>query len=200
MGFVEKLARRVWYRIYSKHIGLELPNDVVLRSRALLPPLPEGYVMRQPPAQADLSAVAALFNQEPGYGVWTAERVERELMGRLAHPRSGTIVLYGDTPVGAGFVTDESRKGKRIGHGMYLYVAPEHRRRTPLAAIIMFTTFGHCVDGGFDRLLVFTDPHRLPALRLYLSNGMRPLYRSLSCLWRWWRIRRRLAAMPKRTA
>jgi len=200
MGLATKLASRAWYRIYSRHIGLELPADVVRTSRSLLPPLPQGYVMRQPPAHTDLPAVAELLNQEPGYGVWTAERVERELMARLAHPRSGTIVLYGDTPVAVGFVTDESRRGKRIGHGMYLYVAPEHRRRTPLGAIILFTTFGYCVDAGFDRLLVFTDPDRLPALRLYLSNGMRPLYRSLACVWRWWRIHRRIAAAARKRA
>ncbi len=198
MSLIAALARRAWFRIYCQHIGLELPADVVRRGRSLLPPLPDGYAMRQPPDPADLPAIAGLFNQEPGYGVWTAERVEHELMARLAHPRSGTIVLHGDTPVAAGFVTDESRKGKRIGHGMYLYVAPEHRRRTPLGAIILFTTFGYCVDAGFDRLLVFTDPHRLPALRLYLSNGMRPLYRSLACVWRWWLIRRRIAADQKR--
>jgi hypothetical protein len=198
MGVVEKLARRIWFRIHSRHVGLTLPVEVVLRHRSLLPPLPPGYAMRQPPDAADLPAIAGLLNQEPGFGVWTPERVERELMTRLAGPRAGTIVLYGETPVGAGFVIDESRPGKRIGHGMYLWVAPEHRRRTPLAAIIVFTSCGHAVDAGYEQLLLFTDPHRLPALRLYLANGMRPLYRSLSCIWHWWWIRRRLAAEPKR--
>jgi len=192
-----QLARRAWFRVYCRHVGLELPADVVRRGLSRLPPLPPGYTMRQPPDAADWPAVAGLLNREPGFGEWTAARVERELIARLASPRSGTVVFYGETAVAAGFVTAESRGGRRVAHGMYLGVAPEHRRRTPLAAIILFTTFGHCLDGGYEQLLAFTDPDRLPALRLYLSNGMRPLYRSLSCVWRWWWIRRRLAE-PKR--
>jgi hypothetical protein len=47
-------------------------------------------------------------------------------------------------------------------------------------------------------VLGFTDPTRLSALLLHLSNGARPVKQSLSCWWRWRKIQRRLAPALKR--
>ena len=185
MGLAGKVGRRIWSATYRRHIGLEFPIDMVVRERDALPPLDPAYIVRKPPRPADAEAVATLLNREAGFGSWTAERVKHELFERMAHPSAGTLILSEGTPVATGFATDESRGGTRLVHGMFLYVAPEHRRRSGLGAFILFDTFGGCVDAGYDRVLAFTDATRLPALLLYLSKGAKPVYLSLSCYWRW---------------
>ncbi len=123
-----------------------------------------------------------------------------ELLSKLAHPKAATLVLYDGVPVATGFATDESTRRRKIAHGMYLYIVPAHRGRSKLAAFIMYTTLGVCVEAGYDQVLAFTDPTRLSALLLYLSNGARPVKQSLSCWWRWRKIERRLAPALKRAA
>ena len=193
MGLAAKIARNAWSSIYRQHVGLEFPIDMVLRERHALPTLNAGYIVRQPPRPADAEAIATLLNREPGFGLWTAPRVKQELMARMAHPSAGTLVLHESVPVATGFAIDESRRGRRVAHGMFLYVAPEHRGRSGLAAFILFDTFGSCIDAGYEQVLAFTDATRLPALLLYLSKGAKPVHMSLTCYWRWWRIHRQLA-------
>ena len=197
MGLARKIARNAWSALYRRHVGLEFPIETVLRERDALPALNAAYVVRQPPHLTDAQAVASLLNREPGFGVWTAARVEQELMARMAHPSAGTLIFHDGVPVATGFAIDESRGGRRVAHGMFLYVAPEHRGRSGLAAFILFDTFGSCADAGYGRVLAFTDASRLPALQLYLSKGAKPVPMSLACYWRWWRIRRQLAALQK---
>ena len=200
MRLTDKMVRRIWHRIYRQHVGYEFPTDMLSQQRASLLALPDGYSVHQPLRDGDEAAVAELLNQEPGFGTWTEDRVRGELMARLAHPKAGTLVMYDGEPVALAFATDESTRRRKIAHGMYLYIVPAHRGRTKLAAFIVFDTLGHCVDAGYDQVLGFTDPTRLSALLLYLSNGVRPIYGSLGCYWHWRKIYRRLGPALERAA
>ena len=200
MRLIRRTFARVRHRIYREHVGYEFPAEMLSRNRAALPGLPEGYSVHQPLHEGDDIIVAALLNQEPGYGFWTAERVRQELLNNLAHPKAGTLVLYGDEPVAVGFATDASTRRRKIAHGMYLYIVPAHRGRSKLSAFIMYDTLGYCLDAGYDQVVGFTDPTRLSALLLYLSSGVRPLYGSISCYWHWRKIYRRLGPALKRAA
>ena len=198
MRLLEKAGRAIRHRIYRRHVGYEFPADMLIRHRDSLPGLPDGYTVHQPLRDGDELMVAALLNQEPGFGAWTVERVRRELLAQLAHPKAGTLVMYGHEPVAVGFATDASTRHRKIAHGMYLYIAPSHRGRSKLSSFIVYDTLGHCVDAGYDQVLGFTDPTRLSALLLYLSNGVRPIYGSLSCYWHWRKIYRRLGPALER--
>ena len=200
MRFVNKAVRVIRDRIHRRHVGYEFPAQMLTKQRDSLPSLPEGYSVHQPLWDGDEPMVVDLLNREPGFGAWTGERVRRELLGRLAHPKSGTLVMYGGEPVAIGFATDESTRRRKIAHGMYLYIVPAHRGRTKLSSFIVFDTLGHCLDAGYDQVLGFTDPTRLSALLLYLSNGVRPIYGSLSCYWHWRKIYRRLGPALDRAA
>jgi hypothetical protein len=199
MGLAAKIGRRIRSLIVRPHVGYEFPAAMLLRERARAK-APPGYEVRQPPHAGDEACIAALLSQEPGFGAWSEQRVRDELLSKLAHPKAATLVLYDGVPVATGFATDESTRRRKIAHGMYLYIVPAHRGRSKLAAFIMYTTLGVCVEAGYDQVLAFTDPTRLSALLLYLSNGARPVKQSLSCWWRWRKIERRLAPALKRAA
>ena len=145
-----------------------------------------------------MEAIASLLNEEPGFGAWTGARVQAELMDQLAHPLAATLVLHKGAPVALAFATDASTRRKRVAHGMYLYVVPAHRRKSQLGAFIVYDTLGGCLEAGYDSVMGFTDPDRLSALLLYLSNGALPVHDSLSSYWHWRKIRRRLAPALQR--
>jgi len=199
MGLASRLIRRAFALIVRPHVGFEFSGPMILEQRRKTS-APTGYEVRQPPHPGDEASIAALLNQEPGYGLWTAERVRTDLLDRLAAPDSATLILHRGVPVAVCFATDESTLRRKIAHGMYLYVVAQHRGRGTLAAYIVFTTLGACVDAGYDQIMAFTDATRLSALLLYLSSGARPVMQSLSCWWRWRKIKRRLAPALKRAA
>ncbi len=179
--------------IYQRHVMFEFPIPVIAARMRGLPELKEGYEMRMPRDEADYVALARLLNEEPGFGIWTPERVRTELMARvLDDPRAANLILYMGEPVACGFVIDASTNRRRIAHGMYLYIAPAHRGRSSLAYLCAYRTLGVCVERGYDRVIAVTDPARLPALQLYLSSGCIPVHGSLFSYVQWHRIRRHL--------
>jgi len=199
MGLAGKIGRRIRSWFVRPHVGFEFPAAMLAEQRRRVKP-PPGYEVRQPPHPGDEASIASLLNREPGFGHWTEQRVRDELLSKLAHPKAATLVLHDGTPVATGFATDESTPRKKVAHGMYLYIVPSHRGRGALAAFVAYSTLGVCVDAGYEQVLGFTDPTRLSALLLHLSNGARPVKQSLSCWWRWRKIERRLAPALKRAA
>ena len=200
MRIMSKIIRILVARVYPRQIAFEFPIEVLAERRRNLPALPAGYEVRQPPDPGDEATIAALLQQESGFGDWTIARVRHEILGSLAHPLAATLILHNGTPAACGFATDASTRRKQIARGMYLYVAPAYRARTQVATYITYSTLGHCVDAGYQEVVAFTDPERLSALLLYLSTGARPLHDTISSLWQWRRIQRRLAPALRRVA
>jgi GNAT superfamily N-acetyltransferase len=199
MALGERIVRRIKARIYSPHVGYEFPAEMLL-PQGNEATAPVGYEIRQPPHPGDGPAIAALLSQEPGYGDWTVERLQDELLSKLAHPKAATLALFNGIPVAAGFAVDASTPRKRIAHAMYLYVVPAHRGKGALAFYIVHSTLRYCIEAGYQQVMGFTDPTRLSALLLYLSHGARPVKQSLSCHWHWRKILRRLGPALRRSA
>jgi hypothetical protein len=200
MRVVLKIVRILSARVYRRQIAIEFPLEVIAARSRELSPLPTGYELRQPPLPGDAPAIADLLQQEPGFGEWTGARVQDEILTKLAYPAGAVLVLHNGVPAAFGYVADASTRHMRIGHGMYLYVAPAHRSRTQVAVTVTYTTFGPAAAAGYQRIIAFTDPERLSALLLYLSTGARPLYDTISSFWQWRRILRRLAPALQRLA
>jgi hypothetical protein len=200
MRILLKIVRVLAARTYRRQIALEFPLEVIAERSRELPALPAGYEVHQPPHPGDAQAIATLLQQEPGFGDWTEVRVQDEILARLAYPLAATLILHNGSPAAFGYVTDGSTRRKRVAHGMYLYVAPAYRSRTQVAIYITYGTFRPAAAAGYQQVVAYTDPERLSALLLYLSTGARPLRDTISSIWQWRRIMRRLAPALRRLA
>jgi GNAT superfamily N-acetyltransferase len=192
------LIRRLGARLYQRQVKFRIPPEVIERNLRSLPPLPAGYSARSPRPGEDLARWAALLNGEgAGFGAWTPERVQREVVSRLIRPDAATLLFRGDELVGCATTDSTTSWGKRIGLGMFLYVQPRHRAKD-LSRTVIYRTLAHFLGGGFDRVVATTDPTRLSALAIYLAEGYLPVYDSLLSPFQWWRARRRLGPAAER--
>ncbi|MDB5392824.1 MAG: hypothetical protein JWM91_330 [Rhodospirillales bacterium] len=179
-------------KIFHHHVFFEFPIPVLAERRRHLPILAEGYELRVPETDVDCEAWARLISEDPGFGAWTAGRVRSELMAHLIDSRAASLILYRGEAVGCACVIDASTATRRIAHLMYLYVRPSHRGKS-LGVVLTYETLGICVDRGYHKVIAVTDPPRLSALLMYLSNGCRPIRNSLYSYVQWFRITQRLA-------
>src|ERR1019366_6349394 len=85
MRIMSKIIRILVARVYPRQIAFEFPIEVLAERRRNLPALPAGYEVRQPPDPGDEATIAALLQQESGFGDWTIARVRHEILGSLAH-------------------------------------------------------------------------------------------------------------------
>jgi hypothetical protein len=170
---------------------VEFPVDEVRKSAAALPPLPKGFAAVIPTTEAHFSAWVALLNEEPGFGCWTMERLKTELLAKLV-PSAALLVLHEGRAIACACATDASTPRRKIAVGMFLYVVPKYRRKAEIAAVTTFGMLNQCVIHGYQEIVASTDPERLSALALYLSNGSRPVCRTFGSWLRWRRILKRL--------
>lgn len=180
-------------KIFSRHVYYEFPISMLADKTSNLPALKPGYEYRNPSSAQDLIDWAALMNREEGFGVWTAERIRRELMSRLISPEGAAFICFNGKPIASGCIIDASTSHRRIADTMYLYVCPEHRGNKSISYYITYRALKVCVDLGYDQVIGATDPQRLSALLLYLSNGAVPLRNSLYSYVQWHRILKRLS-------
>lgn len=189
-------ARRLRNRIYQPQVKFLVPFDVIERSARALPALPDGYSVRSP-LPGDAESWAALLNEDGKFGHWDADRVRREIVSRLIRPEAATLIHFGETLVGCCSTDATTLRGKRVGMGMYLYLAPRHRGRN-LNHILIYRTLAHFLTGGYQAVMASTDPARHAALAVYLAQGYTPVHDSLLSPAQWGLIRWRLAPAVER--
>jgi hypothetical protein len=205
LRFLISLIRFALSKIYHRHILYSFPIPVLAQRMQDVPPPKAGYELRVPQTTADYEAWAELLNEDGGFGRWSSERIKSELVSRLVDPRAAVLMFYKGEAVACGCATDASTPRRRIAHGMYLYVRPAHRgpvhRGTKsVAYFVTFRALGFCVEHGYEQVLGATDPNRLSALLLYLSNDGVPVRNSLYSYVQWYRVKKQLSPIISTSA
>ena len=145
----------------------------------LRPPLPvSDWVPPPPPSTAPHRLHAGNFPALVKHALvlWLLER--RQAAGPV------TVI---DTHAGAG-VYDRDPGSWEIG---WIAVHPEHRRRG-LGEAVTRLALDRALNLGPRTILLYTEDHRLDALRLYLRLGFRPALRHRSHRRRWRSVADRL--------
>ena len=182
-----------WSFVYRKHVQLNFPIERFRHYHHYDSKLPEGYRMCSLSECVDVKEWADLLNLDEEFGQWTVARVKSEISDHLIAPDAATFIYFGEQLVGCVNTKDISTTKQKIGMGNWLFVHPAHRgKKLNLAFILTFHTMAYCIREGCAKVIAVTDPCRLSALYLYLSNGVEPEYNSLYSFWLWWNIKRRL--------
>jgi hypothetical protein len=179
-------------RLYNPQITMAFPVEEVAKRAASLPQLPKGFSLIVPASERDFALWIDLLNEEPSFGQWTRERLEREILANMVSPTAASLILHEGRGIGCSCAIDGSTRDKRIAYGMYLYIAPKYRARTAFSYILTILALHHGLAVGYPNLWANTYPDRLSALAIYLSIGCRPVYRTLSSVLQWRNVRKRL--------
>jgi mycothiol synthase len=83
-----------------------------------------------------------------------------------------------------------------VGSVHMVAVTPEHRRRGLGRLLVLFALRRFC-EQGIARARLQTDDVRLPAIKIYLGLGFRPLLTHESHLERWRKVYRKLCLDPE---
>ena len=151
--------------------------DIVMRRADLTglprPHAPPPYAVRSfragdEAAWADLCAAAFPDVPDPR-GI-----PAREFLGRPAwRPERMFFVCLGDVPVASAAAWENpDRWGPRTGQVHWVATDPAHRGRGLARAAVSAAL--RWMRGPYDRAVLVTQVHRLPAIRLYLSLGFLP--------------------------
>ena len=194
----EKKIKKL-FRVFSpEQVKMDFPiamlSDYVDRKWKL----PEGYTILSPDEHTDLGEWSELLNTEKGFGRWTPERVQAEIVDQMIAPNAGSLLYYKGHLVGCSSTVDRSRKRKKIGVGMWLVLEPSHRGLKGLGQVLTYRTLAFFVGAGYDKVYGYTDEKRLSTLYLYLTTGALPAYDSISSFFKWRRIFKRLNPLMKR--
>lgn len=186
-----KLVAIARAQLFTQQVLLEFPIEELKKRADALAVLPSDFMPVVPRTDDEFAAWVSLLNEEPDFGHWTLERLKSELLGRLV-PNAALTIWHEGRAIACACALDTPRGSRRIATGMYLYVTPKYRGRSDVAYATTYGMLYQCVGQGYDQVVASTDPTRLSALALYLSNGCRPVRRTLRCWYRWRGIMKRL--------
>jgi len=195
---VKGKIKYLFHFIYSKQVKFEFPMSILVKYIGYEWQLPEGYSLVSPNKDTDLREWAELLNREGGFGIWTPERVKAEIVDHMISPDAASLLYYKGSLVGCGSAIDQSRKGRKVGIGMWLYLEPAHRGAKGLAHAVVYRTASVFAEAGYDQFIGYTDRERLSVLYLHLKDGCVPLYDSLSSIFKWHRILKKLKPLLDR--
>jgi hypothetical protein len=186
---------RLWRYLHTQfaetQLLIEFPPNEIRKHAEALPPLPPNFALLIPRSETDYVAWIALLNQETSFGHWTRERLQRDILARMV-PDAALMILDRGQPISCACAIDASTARRKIAVGMFLYVMPQYRARSEIAATTTFRMLYQTVSHGYDQVVATTDPERLSAIALYLSNGSRPVRRTLRSWLQWRRVLKRL--------
>jgi len=195
----KKKIKKFFRVFFPKQVKVAFPKEVLSACVDRPLPLPAGYTMASPDQETDLVEWGKLLDHEKGFGKWTPERVQDEIVNHMIAPDAGSLLYYKNRMVGCCSTVDKSTRRKKIGVGMWLVLDPTHRGLKGLANALSYRTLAYFVREGYDRVYAYTDENRLSALYLYLTMGAVPVYDSLSSFFKWRRIHKRLKPLIKRS-
>ncbi|HEY9076426.1 MAG TPA: GNAT family N-acetyltransferase [Anaerolineaceae bacterium] len=153
------------------------------RAGLSIPPLPAGYRLRQY-QQPDEQEYYTLMARA-GFEGWDARRMQKVMPTLLPggffvieHLASGRIVA---TAQASHRPTDQHPFGGELG---WVATDPDHRSLGLGKAVSAAATL-RLVQAGYTEIYLLTDDFRLPAIRIYLDLGYRPLYHIAGMQERW---------------
>jgi mycothiol synthase len=153
--------------------------------------LPQGYVLRQLRLPEDRSAYLALLHKA-GFTQWDDAQLAKTLQIALPggyfvveHTATGALVA---TAVAQHHGTDQHPFGAELG---WVAADPEHKGKGLGWAVTAAAT-ARMLAGGYTDVYLRTDDTRLPALKVYLDMGYRPLVFVEGMAQRWEAVRKAL--------
>lgn len=163
-----------------------------LASLDCLPPvvLPVGYHLRRF-GRGDEQAWIEVLNGSQALGEWDLEKARRSFTGERARvvPEGIHLVFDGSQPVATACLTEhDDFEEAELG---WVAVSPEHRGKG-LGFQVCLATLHYMRHRAYGAAVLFTDDHRLPALKTYLRLGFRPWLTHESHAERWQRVLARL--------
>jgi len=150
------------------------------------PVLPRGYALRQYRPE-DVNQYIKLMARA-GFEDWTEERVNRQIRTIIPggffvieHKRSRRLV--------ATAICNHSPDALHPFGGELGWVAgdPEHRGKG-LGLAVCAAVVARFIAAGYEEIYLRTDDWRLPAIKVYLKLGFRPLYFTDGMAERWQRV------------
>lgn len=160
--------------------------------------LPSSYTLRSVGGPEDNPAWIALLNKDAGFGHWNEERLQSEIRTNLVAENAAGFLFKDGQLIGSAAVCFSLLGGKRVPTGMYLIMDPAYRGNLKIAKALLQYNFWLGLSNGHRHVYATTDPSRLPALMLYLSNGAEPCHTNLWSFVQWRRINKRLGATVDR--
>jgi mycothiol synthase len=147
---------------------------MLLRSLESLPPveLPEGFELRRY-RPGDQQAWVDLLNSTLSLGEWDQRRAEERMTGSVHVVADGVHFITRDgVPVATACLThhDEMEEAE-LG---WVGVSP-HFQGLGLGYTVCLATLHYIRDRGYHAVVLFTDDHRLAAIKTYLKLGFEPL-------------------------
>ncbi len=149
---------------------------MLLPSLENLPPvrLPPGYEFRTF-REGDEEVWCEIVNATMG-GRHTPEQLRKNFTGREEFDPEGMFfITFGGRPVGTAFAWREKLDGGEIGRVHYVAVLEEHRGKG-LGTAVTLLVLHRLREWGFKRAVLSTDDFRLPAIKVYLRLGFKPVY------------------------
>ena len=161
-----------------KQLMMAAPKSVAADLRR--PPLPAGYSLRTYRAGDDDGWVALLVRS--GFAEWDREK----FIDFMAQPerRAGSHVVEHDGQLVAATFASRKQLEPAIGAVDYVVCLPEHRGRR-LGALTTVVVMQYLFDHGYEAIILATDDERMPALKVYLDIGFRPVLNRLDMAPRW---------------
>ena len=155
-----------------------------------LPPLPDGYALRET-QPGDIPAVADVLDRAFADEAWDGERVASTLNEEQGVKQT-LVVDFRGRPIATASARLRPDRFPGSGYLHWVAVDPDHRGRRlgfflSLAVLHTFETLG-CADA-----LLETQDHRLAAIKTYLTLGFLPEYQDETHRERWKAIQ---AALP----
>jgi mycothiol synthase len=144
-----------------------------LRDLPAIPPLPDGYRLREYAGEQDLPALAATL-QEAFAEPWDEARTRRELTG-APEVRAVYVVDFDGTVVGTASSKVVADRFPGSGYVHWVGVGGAHLRRGLAAALLARVLHDFALRGDRDAVLETDDP-RSPAISAYLKYGFTPVY------------------------
>lgn len=144
-----------------------------LRDLPAIPPLPEGYRLREYAGDADLPALRATLGEafaEP----WDEAKTRRELTD-AADVRAIYVVDFGGAVVGTTSSRVVAARFPGAGYVHWVGVANAHLRRG-LGSALMARVLHDFRERGDRDAILETDDQRGPAIATYLKYGFIPVY------------------------
>jgi len=157
--------------------------------------VPAGYLIRTY-RHGDGAAWCRLVNEAIG-GEWTEAGLQEE-MDSAQDFRAADLffAVDGEEVAGTTWALRRESFPSGVGSVHMLAVAPEHRRRG-LGRLLVVFALRRLREQGRARARLRTDDVRLPAIKIYLGLGVRPLLTHESHLARWRKVYRKLGLDPE---
>ncbi len=151
---------------------------------------PHGFDLR-PYRPGDEDSWIQLINTGEFASDWDRPHFDKYILG--PERAAGSRVAVSDGVIVAATFASLQTGMDNTGRVDFVASRPEYRG-LGLGRLVCSAVVRHLVDRGYERVILFTDDWRLPAIGLYLSMGFRPRIAREDMPGRWEKVRRCLEA------